>query len=98
MSVTVFPSKANTPLIVDPDTVLASALARELFQAIRGRYAEIVQGIRSVQDQQLPQRDSLNLPELSGVSPPEDLFRFLAAKILDHTPIITRYDNNVKRY
>jgi hypothetical protein len=96
MSVAVFPSQANPPLIVDPDTVLAPSLARELLQAIRGRFAEIAQSIRSVQDQQLSQRDSLDPPELPGVSPLEDLFRLLTTKPLDHTLIITRCVNIVK--
>jgi|TARA_R110002020_G_scaffold169661_3_gene358961 hypothetical protein len=37
----VFPNKANTPLIVDPDAVLACAIAPQEFEPIAGRHLQI---------------------------------------------------------
>jgi hypothetical protein len=98
VSIAVLPPKANAPLIVDPDTVLAPSVARQLLQAIRRRNPEIVQNFRSIQNQQFPQGDSLDSPEPPGVPPLEDSLRLFAAEALDHVSIITRRDNIVKRY
>jgi hypothetical protein len=43
------PDEANPELIVDPDRVLTLAVARELFQAIAGRRAQVVQIDRRTQ-------------------------------------------------
>jgi hypothetical protein len=46
------PSKANTPLLVDPDAVLASAVALEGLEAVARRNLEVID---SASDLQLPQ-------------------------------------------
>jgi hypothetical protein len=43
------PSEADAPLIVDADRILAAPVARQSFQAVRRRRAQIVQTMRLVQ-------------------------------------------------
>lgn len=38
------PDKAHAPLIIDPDTVLAFAIAFQGFETIGGRYPNVIQG------------------------------------------------------
>jgi hypothetical protein len=40
------PAKADSPLIIDPDTVLASPIATEFLQAVPRRNAQVVQILR----------------------------------------------------
>jgi hypothetical protein len=44
VGVAVTPSETDTPLVVDPDAVLAFAIAFEGFEPIGRRYAQIIQG------------------------------------------------------
>lgn len=46
--VAVLPANTDTPLIVGPNAVLASAIALEFFEAIAGRNAEIVELFRGI--------------------------------------------------
>src|SRR5215210_6489022 len=57
------PGKADPPLVVDTDAVLASSVASECLQSVARRHTEIVEGHRGVEDRQLPQRR----PEDPGV-------------------------------
>jgi hypothetical protein len=92
------PAKADTPLIVDADTVLTAAPTFELLQPVRRRYSEIGKRARCVKNQQLAECHSLNTGKLLGVPPFEDFLRLLAAELPDHDLIITRRGNTVKRY
>jgi hypothetical protein len=47
------PAEAGSPLIIDPDTVLASPIATEFLQAVPRRHAQVVQILRAVEDLQL---------------------------------------------
>lgn len=42
-SVTCTPTKADPPLIVDPDAVLANPIPAELLQSIARRYAKVLE-------------------------------------------------------
>ena len=59
--VAVLPTKADTPLIVDPNAVLASAIALAFFEAIAGRNAEIVELFRGVYGHELAQHGPLEV-------------------------------------
>ena len=48
INMTVAPCKANAPLVVYSDAVLAFAVTAELFKTIRGRHTQIVHADRSV--------------------------------------------------
>jgi len=47
------PSEADSPLLVDPDTVGAGAIALELLQPVSRRHSEIIERLRGVEDEQL---------------------------------------------
>ena len=51
--IAILPSEANAPLIVDPDTVLPSALTSKLLEAISWRDAQILEGLGGINDDQL---------------------------------------------
>lgn len=55
------PLEANTPLVVDANTVLSAPIAAQSFQAICWRHAQILQCLRPIQHTQLAQRDLLNV-------------------------------------
>jgi hypothetical protein len=53
-SIATAPGKTDSPLVIDPNTVLPFPVMFELFQAVAGRHTKIIQLNRSVEDQQLP--------------------------------------------
>ncbi len=59
--VTIAPDKTDPPLVVDANTVLARTIARQTFQAIARRNAQIVQSGGAIKHSQLASGDSLNL-------------------------------------
>jgi hypothetical protein len=79
------PSKADAPLIVDPNAVLTSAVAPQPFQAVARRHAKIRQTHGRIQHAELPQRHSLNSrPELPDRLSLEEPIGVLIPKALDH--------------
>src|SRR5438067_12884431 len=62
------PDKANPPSVVDSDRVLAAPIALQGFEAVRGRYTQVLEPPRVVQDTQLPQRDNLNVRRQSSTT------------------------------
>jgi len=61
IGVTVLPVKANTPLIVDANTVLPHASGPEFLQSVARGNAQILEAFSSVHEAQLPEHDSLQL-------------------------------------
>lgn len=55
MGVAVLPAKADAPLVIDANTILAAASALELLQPIAWRYSQISQCIGRVQSAKLSQ-------------------------------------------
>jgi len=45
------PAKTNTPLIVDPNTVLALSISAEFFKTIARRNTQVVERFRSIEKQ-----------------------------------------------
>ena len=59
VGIAVSPDKAQSPLVVDADAVLALPVAYQRLQSIAGRYPKIVQVPRVVEDHELLLRPSL---------------------------------------
>jgi hypothetical protein len=97
--ITVLPGKANPPLIVDTDTMLADALPFQLFEPVTRRYVEVVNGLGGIHSNQLPQHHPAELGRISADSlSVEETGSVPIAKALDHCVNVTRCVNNVKRY
>ena len=58
MGVAILPTEANTPLVIDTDTVLAAPSSSELLQSITRRYSQIGQCLGRVQSDELSQHGS----------------------------------------
>ena len=85
VGIALVPSKTDAPLIVDPNAVLACAVASQPLQAVARRDAEIGQPHRRIQHAELPQRHSLNSrPELPDRLSLEEPVGVLVPKALDH--------------
>jgi len=95
----VLPVEADPPLVIDPDAPLAFSLADKLFQPVSWRYAEKFQSCRAVDLCQFTKGHSMYVLRLSGCKcAPEDPFRILAAKSLDHGGLLPWRGSIVKRY
>jgi hypothetical protein len=82
---TVSPLKADPPLIVDANTVLAGTVATQPFQAIGRRHAQILQRLRPAKHTQLAQGNLLNVGwQPARPLPVEDLLCFCVPETLDH--------------
>ena len=57
----VFPSKADTPLIVDPDAVLSRSITSQGLQTVAGWHADIRQIHRIFQQSQFSSRDFVKI-------------------------------------
>jgi hypothetical protein len=55
------PNEANTPLLVDPDAVLADSIASQGFEMVVRRHGEVTQYAGVVQNSQFSQSRSLNV-------------------------------------
>jgi hypothetical protein len=79
------PSKTNTPLIVDPDAVLAGPLAFQWFQPIARRNTQKVESRSGIDLQQLAMCNSLYVGRKpSTVLAPKELLGRSVRKALDH--------------
>lgn len=97
--VAVFPVKANPPLIVYPDAVLTLPIPGQLFQPIPRRNSQIGQSIGGVKHEELLQSRAVDvLRELFRAFALEDPFGLWVFEAPNHSIIITRCVNNVKRY
>ena len=84
--VSVGPAEAYSPLIVNPDAVLSSAIANQFFQSISGWRTQIVERLCGIENQQFTQaRTSDNeRNSLYRLSAKETL-RLKIAKAADHS-------------
>ena len=67
--VPVLPAKADAPLIVDANTVLARAVAFELFESVAGRHTQVLQLLGGINEANLAEHE----PEQVGREPPDAL-------------------------
>jgi len=82
----VLPFKYNTPLIVNPDTIIILSVSGELFQPVGWRDPQIWYRNGVVQHPEFPSPGLLNFKRKfcrSSASP--DFFSFFRTKGLDHT-------------
>ena len=99
VSIAARPAETYTPLIVNPDTMLASPVAGQFFESISWWNSQVSQLFGSIQQEQLTQGYTVNLNgQVNRPSAEKKLFCFFAAKALYHTAIITPADIIVKRY
>lgn len=90
VGVTVNPSEADAPLIIDPDAVLAFALNLQCFEPIGRRNAQIFQDGGVPQHAQLAACHGLDIGrQAPGWGSAPDPFRFLVSKVPDHDQTIT---------
>jgi hypothetical protein len=79
------PVKADAPLLVDPNAVLALPIAFQSFKLIRARNRKVFQVSSRVQLLQLHERPLLNVAwNPLGVLATPNPFGFLSSKGLDH--------------
>lgn len=99
VGVTISPAKANPPLIVDPDAVLALSISGELFEAVSRRHSEIAQQVSCVKQEELLQGHPVNtLWEPFRALAIEDSLGLWVIEAPNHRTIIMPRVNNVKRY
>jgi hypothetical protein len=83
--VAVPPPKADAPLAVDPDAMLAPSVPLEFFQPVGRRDPKVVQEGGIGQHSKLSKGDFLDiLRKPLGKGAVENLFRFLILKASDH--------------
>ena len=91
------PDEADSPLIVDPDTVLPQSVADQGLEMVSGNRCEVGQRSRSVHMIQLPLCHVLKTSVLSRLFSMKQLGRVLRPKRADHFSIICRLTLNGKR-
>jgi hypothetical protein len=74
------PTKTNSPLIVDPDTVPTLATALQSFEPVARRHPQVVQSPRLVQVQELPARDPFEGAKSANRSIVEQSFSVVACE------------------
>jgi len=87
--VSVFPCKANAPLVIYTDAVLTCSVAEKLFQPVRRGDAKIMEALRIIYHSQLSQRNLLDIGRQLPRMLTEIYFLcFCIAKRLNHSGII----------
>jgi hypothetical protein len=97
VSVALSPHEAKTPLIVDPNTMLAFSAAMQCFQAIAGRSGQIAQFGGAVQLPELSPGDPLDGLKAAARLPTVKSPGFGAAERLDHDLSVYCLAFNVKQ-
>jgi hypothetical protein len=69
IGVPVLPAEADAPLIVDANTVLARAVALELFKSVAGRNTQVLELLGGIDETNLTEHE----PEQVGGEPPDTL-------------------------
>ena len=97
VTVAIAPYKANPPLIVNANGVLALAIAAQSLKAISRRCRQHRKFGGGMELQQLPQRHALESPEAPGMLIVKKLPGFLRREALDHSLRVLRVALYVKR-
>ena len=86
--IAVRPVEANAPLIVDPNAVLASAIALQPLQPISRWHAEILKPLRRIDDHQLAEHCAEEIGrKATDPLPREKSLRVPVTEALDHLEI-----------
>jgi hypothetical protein len=86
LGVPVDPAKAQSPLAIDPDRVLAFPRTLQPFQTIPGRRRKIVEARGGIQQEKLPAGDPLDSPEPADIVIAEQSLCILVGEGADHIP------------
>ena len=82
-----FPPKAEAPLVVDANAVLAAAAAFQGFQAIAGREAHDVQSVGGIELEELSSGGALDIRrKVTRSGAGKESFGFRVRKASDHEP------------
>ena len=84
VGITASPEETDPPPVINPDAVLAPAIALKRFQAVAWRSQQIPKGSSTVEIQKFPPRDSLKASKARHIQVGEQCFRFLGSKRADH--------------
>jgi hypothetical protein len=98
VSVGILPNEAQPPLIVYPDTVLASPFSAQRFKVIARRRRKIGQSYCGIQLPELSKCGPFDCPKTSYGAALMKALRIPVHERLDHKAILTRKGYNVKRY
>jgi hypothetical protein len=90
VSIAIAPDKTDSPMVIDADAMLALAMTRELFKAIAGRNAQILQRLRVVQHRELASGDSFDALETRKPQAVEKRFRVPASERPYHRGMVLR--------
>ncbi len=66
--ITILPSKADAPLVIDSDAVLAGAITFQLLQAISRRHPKILEGFGGIDQDEFAQHRPLEIPRIPANS------------------------------
>jgi hypothetical protein len=79
------PPETDPPLIIDPDTVLPDTIALQSFQAVSGRYPQVLQFDSILKESQFPSCDLEKITRDSfDALPLPDTLREPAPETFDH--------------
>jgi hypothetical protein len=95
----ILPAETDAPLVIDPNAMLAHAVADELLESVARRDAQILERLGGIHSDELAEHGA---PELRGVAAHrftgKEPLRGSVAEALDHWGNLTRRVSNVKRY
>ena len=97
VGIAVFPDKADAPLLVDANAVLAEAITFEGLESITRRCVQILENSRPVQDEKLAPGRTFELPESAHESIVEQGLCAPAPERSNHTRSVQRVTFYVKR-
>jgi len=81
------PDEADPPLVVDSDAVLSAPPSFQGLQTISGWDSEVLEGSRSVQQQELAPRHAFESSEPRHVFVVKEVLRVLPAERTDHRAV-----------
>jgi|TARA_Y100000031_G_scaffold126594_1_gene143796 hypothetical protein len=97
VGVSILPLEANSPLVVDADTVLALSVAFLLLKVVAWNCRKVRKAFGAMQDRELPLRPTLDVArKFSRVLPSENTLGFAIVEAPNHAENITRRVINIK--
>jgi hypothetical protein len=82
--VSIEPNEADSPPVIDPNTMLTFPVALQSLKPVTGKNLQIQQGLRRVQVSQFSQRYGLNVRRHLRMLPAKKLFGLLVPEGSDH--------------
>jgi hypothetical protein len=91
-------TKADTPLVIDADAVLAGPIAREFFQPVARRHAQVIQRFRPIQYRQLAHGAGGNVGEFLNTPSMKQRFGIGMTEARNHASMLSLVDTIVKQH